>query len=95
VGGGADGEEKTRVKTYGFGYSWTFRPNFFLDGNAGLVDLGQTVANADISKGDYGQDSLGIPGTNNTNDSSCLIGAPIVAQVSPPSLWRATTDLGR
>jgi hypothetical protein len=71
VGGGGDGEGLTDVKVYGVGYNWTLSPTMLLDGNFGYTDMDQEVLTSDLDLGNFGQDVLGIPGTNATDDRSC------------------------
>ncbi len=71
TGGGGDGEGLTDVKVYGFGHTWTLSPNFLIDGNFGFTDMDQQVLTSDLGLGNFGQDVLGIPGTNDTSTQSC------------------------
>lgn len=71
IGGGGDGEGLTDVKVYGIGHTWTVSPRFLIDGNFGLNDMDQEVLTSDIGLGNFGQDVLGIPGTNATDPRSC------------------------
>ena len=69
--GNGDGEGITHVKVYGVGHSWTITPKFLIDGNWGLNDMNQHVLTSDLTLGNYGQDVLGIPGTNDTSSRAC------------------------
>ncbi|MDA2927236.1 TonB-dependent receptor [Acidobacteria bacterium AH-259-G07] len=71
IGGGGDGEGLTDIIVYGFGHNWTLSPTFLIDGNWGLTDMDQQVLPADLDLGNFGQDVLGIPGTNATDPQSC------------------------
>jgi hypothetical protein len=71
VGGGGDGEGLTNIKVWGIGHSWTLTPKFLIDGNWGLNDMDQVVHTADLALGNFGQEVLGIPGTNATDPQSC------------------------
>src|SRR5439155_22208811 len=75
AGGGAfgngDGEGITHVKVWGVGHSWTLSPRFLIDGNWGLSDMNQQVLTSDLALGNFGQDVLGIPGTNETSARAC------------------------
>ncbi|MFQ5740536.1 MAG: TonB-dependent receptor domain-containing protein [Acidobacteriota bacterium] len=80
AGGGAigslgDGVGNTDVKVYGVGHNWTLSPNFLIDGNFGFTDMDQEVLGADIDKENFGQDVLGIPGTNSTpeQEQACIV----------------------
>ncbi|MDA2938314.1 carboxypeptidase-like regulatory domain-containing protein, partial [Acidobacteria bacterium AH-259-A15] len=71
IGGGGDGEGLTDIIVYGFGHNWTLSPTFLIDGNWGLTDMDQQVLPADLDLGNFGQEVLGIPGTNATDPQSC------------------------
>ncbi len=71
IGGGGDGEGLTNIKVWGIGHSWTLTPKFLIDGNWGLNDMDQEVRTADLGLGNFGQEVLGIPGTNATDTRSC------------------------
>ena len=44
-----------------------------MDGNFGYTDMDQVVAGADLDLGNYGADTLGIPGVNNNGqDQACI-----------------------
>ncbi len=75
IGGGGDGVGNTDVKVYGVGHSWTISPTLLMDGNIGVTDMDQEVLTADIGAGNFGQDVLGIPGTNSTEPQAraCLV----------------------
>ncbi|MFB3904966.1 MAG: hypothetical protein ACE15E_16060 [Acidobacteriota bacterium] len=73
IGGGADGEENTRLYVASLGHTWTLSPNLLMDGHTSYTGLRQRVENADFDKGDYGQETLDIPGTNNTQDGACIV----------------------
>ncbi len=75
IGGGGDGEGLTDVKVYGGGYTWTLNPTLLMDGNIGYTDMDQEVLTADIGVGNFGQDVLGIPGTNSTptQERACIV----------------------
>ncbi|HXK58827.1 MAG TPA: TonB-dependent receptor [Acidobacteriota bacterium] len=76
IGGGGDGRGLTDVKVYGIGHTWTITPTFLMDGNFGVNDMDQEVLTADIDTGNFGQEVLGIPGTNSTEPQSraCMVG---------------------
>ncbi|PYV01036.1 MAG: hypothetical protein DMG10_18910 [Acidobacteria bacterium] len=42
-----------------------------MDGNWGLSDMNQQVLTSDLALGNFGQDVLGIPGTNDTSARAC------------------------
>ncbi len=69
--GNGDGEGITHVKVWGVGHTWTFGPRFLMDGNFGANLMNQQVLTADLSLGNFGQDVLGIPGTNDTVSRAC------------------------
>jgi hypothetical protein len=71
IGGGGDGEGLTDVRVWGIGHTWTITPTFLIDGNWGLNDMDQEVVTSDLALGNFGQDVLGIPGTNATDNQSC------------------------
>ncbi|RPI23070.1 MAG: TonB-dependent receptor [Acidobacteria bacterium] len=70
IGGGGDGRGLTDVKVYGVGHTWTITPTLLMDGNFGVNDMDQEVLTADIESGNFGQDVLGIPGTNSTPEQA-------------------------
>ncbi len=69
--GNGDGEGITHVKVWGVGHSWTLSPKFLIDGNWGLSDMNQQVLTSDLALGNFGQEVLGIPGTNDTSARAC------------------------
>ncbi len=75
IGGGGDGQGLTDVKVYGVGHTWTISPTLLMDGNFGVNDMDQQVLTADINSGNFGQDVLGIPGTNSTpeQERACIV----------------------
>jgi len=75
IGGGGDGRGLTDVKVYGVGHTWTISPTLIMDGNFGVNDMDQEVLTADIDSGNFGQDVLGIPGTNSTpeQERACIV----------------------
>ncbi len=70
--GSGDGD--TLVKVFGVGHNWTLSPTFLVDGNFGISDMHQEVLPPDFDLGNFGQEVLGIPGTNATDDRSCFEG---------------------
>ncbi len=75
IGGGGDGVGDTDVKVYSAGYNWTASPTFLIDGNFGYTDMDQTVIPSDFTLENFGQDVLGIPGTNSTpqQEQACVV----------------------
>jgi hypothetical protein len=75
IGGGGDGVGDTDVKVYGIGHNWTLSPTFLIDSNFGFTDMDQAVTTADLGLGNFGQEVLGIPGTNLAagQDRACLV----------------------
>ncbi|HRV08449.1 MAG TPA: TonB-dependent receptor, partial [Acidobacteriota bacterium] len=75
VGGGGDGVGDTDVKVYSVGHSWTITPTFLLDGNFGFTDMDQFVDNASLALGNYGLETLGIPGVNAVpgQERACIV----------------------
>jgi hypothetical protein len=75
IGGGGDGVGATDVKVYGIGHNWTISPTFLMDANFGYTDMDQVVQTSDLVLGNYGQEVLGIPGTNAAagQDKACLV----------------------
>jgi hypothetical protein len=75
IGGGGDGVGDTDVKVYGIGHNWTISPTFLMDANFGYTDMDQVVFTADLDLGNFGQDVLGIPGTNAAvgQDQACIV----------------------
>ena len=73
IGGGGGGTGDTNVQVWGIGHNWTLSPTFLMDGNFGFTDMNQVVAGDDLALGNYGADTLGIPGVNNnTQDQACI-----------------------
>ena len=73
IGGGGAGTGDTDVKVWGVGHNWTLSPTFLMDGNFGFTDMDQVVAGDDLALGNYGLDTLGIPGVNNNGqDQACI-----------------------
>ncbi len=68
---GGAGDSDTTVRVSGIGHTWTLSPTFLLDANVGYTDMHQEVVGPDIELGNFGQDVLGIPGTNKTDEQSC------------------------
>src|SRR5690606_18904258 len=75
IGGGGDGVGQTDVKVYGIGHNWTLSPTFLVDGHFGFTDMDQEVITADLGLGNFGQEVLGIPGTNATDAQAraCIV----------------------
>jgi outer membrane receptor protein involved in Fe transport len=75
IGGGGDGVGLTDVKVYGVGTNWTMSPTFLVDANYGFTDMDQECLTADLGLGNYGQDVLGIPGTNAVagQEQACIV----------------------
>jgi len=73
MGGGfngeGDGDSRTNVRLFGAGHSWTVTPSWVVDTHFGFTDFKQDVVPADLDLGNFGQNSLRIPGTNSTDDS--------------------------
>jgi hypothetical protein len=61
--GGGVGNGHTLVQIAGIGQTYTFSPNFLIDGNIGWTRFGQNVQSPDLGT-NFGSDTLGIPGTN-------------------------------
>ena len=73
IGGGGGGTGDTNVQVWGIGHNWTLSPTFLMDGNFGITDMNQVVEGEDLALGNYGLDTLGIPGVNNFNqDQACI-----------------------
>lgn len=60
---GGAGLGSTLVQLSTIGHSWTFTPNFIVDGTLGWSRMGQEVRGPDFGQ-NFGLDVLGIPGTN-------------------------------
>ncbi|GAB4254278.1 MAG: hypothetical protein Kow00109_29730 [Acidobacteriota bacterium] len=75
IDGGGDGVGDTDVKVYSVGHSWTITPTFLVDGNFGFTDMDQIVETADLGLGNFGQEVLGIPGTNAVagQEKACIV----------------------
>jgi len=73
VAGAGTGQGLTDVKTYSVGHNFSLSPTFLMDGVFGFTDMDQVVETHDLDLGNYGQDVLGIPGTNLTDNQSCIV----------------------
>jgi hypothetical protein len=62
VDGGGSGD--TAVKQFTLGQTWTLNSNTVVDSTFGFSRQNQEVAGSDLALGNFGQDVLGIPGTN-------------------------------
>ncbi|HET8548873.1 MAG TPA: carboxypeptidase-like regulatory domain-containing protein, partial [Bryobacteraceae bacterium] len=60
-GGVGDGDTLTQLAT--IGQTYTFSPNFLIDGTLGWTRFGQSVIPPDVGT-NFGSETLGIPGTN-------------------------------
>ena len=60
-GGVGDGDTLTQLAT--IGQTYTFSPNFLIDGTLGWTRFGQSVVPPDVGT-NFGSETLGIPGTN-------------------------------
>jgi hypothetical protein len=58
----------TKVYTFTAGTTWTFSPTLFMDVTLGYAKQKQDVLGPDFNAGNYGIDTLGIPGTNDQRD---------------------------
>jgi hypothetical protein len=58
------GNGDTRVYQYGAGTTWTMNSTTVFDATIGISRMNQTVTGGDFGLGNYGRDTLGIPGTN-------------------------------
>ncbi len=64
---GGVGEGHTLVQTASIGQTYTFSPNFLVDGTLGWTRFGQNVQSPDLGT-NFGSDTLGIPGTNGPDE---------------------------
>src|SRR5205814_4088607 len=55
---------KTRVYQFTTGQTWTLRPTLLMDTTFGFSRQKQDVLGPDFNAGNFGRDTLGIPGTN-------------------------------
>ena len=85
-GGGQVGAAPSRIQNVGAGFTYTISSNMIIDANAGYTRqrLGATYA-PDLDLGNYGRDTLHIPGTNGNN---------YLAQGSPAFLISGWNSLG-
>ncbi|HRV09560.1 MAG TPA: TonB-dependent receptor, partial [Acidobacteriota bacterium] len=76
IDGGGDGSGDTDVKVYSVGHSWTITPTFLVDGNFGYTDMDQSLETSDLALGNFGQEVLGLPGTNAVpgQERACMVG---------------------
>ncbi|HEX7086054.1 MAG TPA: TonB-dependent receptor [Vicinamibacterales bacterium] len=58
------GEGDTNVKQATAGHTWTLSPTMVLDSTFGFSRQDQEVAGSDFALGNFGLETLGIPGTN-------------------------------
>ncbi len=73
IGGGGGGTGDTSIMVWGIGHNWTLSPTFLMDGNFGITDMDQVVEGEDLALGNYGLETLGIPGVNNAGqDQACI-----------------------
>ncbi|MBB6145286.1 hypothetical protein HNQ77_003244 [Silvibacterium bohemicum] len=63
--GGQPGTATGRIQNVGLGATHAFSTNFTMDANAGYTRQGLGAQAGDIGLGDYGVNTLKIPGTNN------------------------------
>jgi len=73
--GGQPGHALGRIQNIGLGLTHGFTSNFLMDANVGFTRQRLGANSDDFSLGDYGTDTLGIPGTN-WNGSSYYQGIP-------------------
>ena len=69
----------TTVDQYTFGTTWTLNPTTVVDATYGISKMTHTSAAGDSSLGNFGLDTLGIPGTNggaNFSDDPRYAGMP-------------------
>ena len=95
IGRSGDGVGDTDVRVYGIGQTWTLSPTFLLDTNFGFTDMDQQVLGQDFAFGNFGQDVLGIPGTNAAEGQAqaCIVDGVVVLPVfrspgTPPGARR-------
>lgn len=62
--GGQPGHATGRIQNIGLGFTHGFTSNFLMDANVGYTRQRLGANSDDFSLGDYGTDTLGIPGTN-------------------------------
>jgi hypothetical protein len=58
------GSGDTRVYQYTAGTTWTMNPTTVFDATFGVSRMDQNVTGGDFGLGNFGRDTLGIPGTN-------------------------------
>ena len=73
--GGQPGAATGRIQNIGLGVTHLFTPNLSMDANAGYTRQGLGASASDLSLGDYGVNTLQIPGTN-YNGSTLYGGIP-------------------
>ena len=96
IGGGGAGTGDTNVQVWGVGHNWTLSPTFLMDGNFGFTDMDQTVEGDDLALGNYGLDTLGIPGVNNYGqDAVCIYNGKNYCAGTPDFDLSSYTDLGQ
>lgn len=62
--GGQPGKATGRIQNIGLGFTHAFAPTVFMDANFGYTRQRLGAQADDVSLGDYGINTLGIPGTN-------------------------------
>jgi len=64
TGGGQPGEAPSRIQAIGTGVTYSLSPNMLIDGNAGYTRQRLGAQGPDIALGQFGVNTLKIPGTN-------------------------------
>jgi len=72
--GGQAGAAHGKIQNAGTGITYIFTPKFFIDGNAGWTRQNVGAQSPDLALGDYGLNTLKIPGTNGNGNPSSLDG---------------------
>lgn len=69
IDGGQPGVSAGRIQNVGLGATHAFTPHFAIDANGGFSRMRVNGNASDEALGDYGTNTLGIPGTNNSGQA--------------------------
>jgi hypothetical protein len=81
--GGQPGVTGGRIQNVGLGYSRILTPNLVLDADFGYTrQFAGAQSSLDLKDGDFGLNTLKIPGTNSTDGNTDYVGQPIFSMNS-------------
>jgi outer membrane receptor protein involved in Fe transport len=88
------GNGDTTVNMYTFGTTWTLSPTMVLDATYAIARMDHETVAGDASLGNFGLDTLGIPGLNGGRNFSSDPRYAGIPTISPGGLWTGWDWIG-